>query len=248
MSTFRMPQSLILLLATLACCFYGAIAAADSNVNVIREKLSEAIPQLDITSVRKSEVPGMYEVSSTNNGTILATEDGQYLLTGDVLKLTPEGIANLSEEKRLTERSETLAAFGMDGIISYPATGSEKAEIAVFTDIDCPYCRKFHNEIPELNGLGITVHYYGFPRSGPDTPSFAKYVSVWCSDDQQSAMDAAKQGRNVDRQNCVNPVAEQYRLGQQVGVTGTPAIIMEGGQVIPGYRPARQIAEAIGVL
>jgi thiol:disulfide interchange protein DsbC len=61
-------------------------------------------------------------------------------------------------------------------------------------------------------------------------------------------MDAAKQGRNVDRQTCENPVAEQYQLGQQVGVTGTPAIVMESGQIIPGYRPAKQIAEALGVL
>lgn len=248
MPTFRMPQSLILLLATLACVFYGATAAADATEDAIMEKLSEAIPQLDITGVSKSEVPGMYEVSSSNNATILATEDGQYLLTGDVLKVTSQGIANLSEDKRLTERSETLADFGMDGIITYPAKGGEKAEVAVFTDIDCPYCRKFHNEVPELNDMGITVHYYGFPRSGPNTPSFAKYVSVWCSDDQQSAMDAAKQGKNVDRQNCENPIAEQYQLGQKVGVTGTPAIVVEGGQIIPGYRPAKQIAEALGVL
>jgi thiol:disulfide interchange protein DsbC len=248
MPTFRIHRSLTLLLAALACVSIATTATAGAIEDAIESKLSESIPQLDITGVSKSEVPGLYEVSSSNSGTILATEDGQYLLTGDVLKVTPQGVANLSEEKRLTERSDTLASFGMDGIISYPARGEQKAELAVFTDIDCPYCRKFHNEIPELNDMGITVHYYGFPRSGPDTPSFNKYVSVWCSDDQQSAMDAAKQGRNVDRQTCENPVAEQYQLGQQVGVTGTPAIVMESGQIIPGYRPAKQIAEALGVL
>lgn len=244
----KLPRSLSLLLATLACIFYGATASADATEDAIAAKLSEAIPRLDIIGVSESEVPGLYEISSSNGGNLLVTEDGQYLLTGDLLKVTPQGVANLSEEKRLTQRSETLAEFGMDGIITYPAKGDEKASIAVFTDIDCPYCRKFHGEVPALNDMGVTVHYYGFPRSGPDTPSFAKYVSVWCSDDQRSAMDAAKQGRSVDRQNCENPVAEQYRLGQQVGVTGTPAIVMESGRVIPGYRPARQIAEALEIL
>jgi thiol:disulfide interchange protein DsbC len=243
-----MPRSLATVLATLACLFYGAMANADAAEDTIRDRVSNAIPQLEITGVSKSEVPGLYELTSTNSEPVLVTEDGQYLLTGDVLKLTAQGVANLSEEKRLGQRTDTLDEFGMDGIITYAAEGESKAEVAVFTDIDCPYCRKFHNEVPELNELGITVHYYGFPRSGPNTPSFAKYVSVWCSDDQQSAMDAAKQGRSVDSQTCENPVAEQYQLGQQIGVTGTPAIVMENGRIIPGYRPARQIAEFLGVL
>jgi thiol:disulfide interchange protein DsbC len=248
MPRFHLPRLLTLFSAVLTVALYGAPVLAGEIEDAIAAKLTVAVPQLEITGVKESEVPGLYEVASSNSGTVLVTEDGQYLLTGDLLKITPQGIANLSEEKRLTERSDTLASFGMEGIITYAAKGDEKAEVAVFTDIDCPYCRKFHNEIPELNDMGITVHYYGFPRSGPNTPSFAKYVSVWCSDDQQSAMDDAKQGRNVDRQNCENPVAEQYQLGQQVGVTGTPAIVMESGRIIPGYRPAKQIAEVLGVL
>ncbi len=242
------PRLLTFFSAVLICALYGAPALADETADAIAAKLSAAVPQLDITGVTESEVPGLYEVASGNSGTVLVTEDGQYLLTGDLLKITPQGIANLSEEKRLTERADALEAFGMDGIISYPARGEEKASIAVFTDIDCPYCRKFHNEMSELNELGITVNYYGFPRSGPGTASFRKYVSVWCSDDQQSAMDTAKQGRNVDRKSCESPVLAQYRLGQQVGVTGTPAIILESGRIIPGYRPAEQIAEALGLL
>lgn len=245
---FKTSRLITLLLATLAFGLYGVSAAADETADAIATKLADAIPKLDITGVSKSEIPGLYEVSSTNGGNILATEDGQYLLTGDVLKVTSQGIANLSEEKRLTQRSETLDDFGMDGIISYPAEGEEKASIAVFTDIDCPYCRKFHNEMPELNELGITVHYYGFPRSGPGTPSFSKYVSVWCSDDQKSAMDAAKQGKSIDQKNCENPIRAQYQLGQQVGVTGTPAIVLENGTVVPGYRPAKQLAEVLGLL
>lgn len=234
-------------LAVLFFAFSSPSAIADATEDAIAAKLSDRIPQLDITGVTKSEVPGLYEVSSSNSGTILVTEDGQYLLTGDVLKVTPQGIANLSEEKRLTQRSETLDAFGKEGVITYPAKGEEKASLAVFTDIDCPYCRKFHNEVPDLNEMGVTVNYYGFPRSGLNTPSFVKYVSVWCSDDQRTAMDAAKQGRSIDRQTCRNPVAEQYQLGQQIGVTGTPAIVLETGRMVPGYRPAQQLAEVLGL-
>ncbi len=61
-------------------------------------------------------------------------------------------------------------------MIQYAAKGEQKAVIDVFTDIDCGYCRKLHGEMDELNELGITVNYYGFPRSGPGTESFRKYV------------------------------------------------------------------------
>ncbi len=247
MSLLKMLHCVTFSLAALFFAFPGPSAVAGTTEDTIAAKLSDAIPQLDVTGVSKSEVPGLYEVSSSNSGTILVTEDGQYLLTGDVLRVTPQGIANLSEEKRLIQRSETLDAFGKEGVITYPAKGEEKASLAVFTDIDCPYCRKFHNEVPQLNEMGVTVNYYGFPRSGPNTPSFAKYVSVWCSDDQTAAMDAAKQGRSIDRQTCKNPVAEQYQLGQQIGVTGTPAIVLENGRMVPGYRPAQQLAEVLGL-
>lgn len=248
MPTSYVPRLFALFSAALIFAFYGTGATAGETEDAIAAKLSAAVPQLDITGVTESEVSGLYEVTSSNSGTVLVTEDGEYLFAGDLFRITPQGVTNLSEDKRLIERADTLQAFGMDGVISYPARGEEKASIAVFTDIDCPYCRKFHDEMAELNELGITVHYFGFPRSGPGTSSFNKYVSVWCSDDQKSAMDAAKQGKDIDRKSCENPILAQYQLGQEVGVSGTPAIIMENGRVIPGYRPAEQLAEALGLL
>lgn len=87
-----------------------------------------------------------------------------------------------------------------------------------------------------------------FPVPGPNTPSFNKYVSVWCADDQKAAMDAAKAGRSVEKKSCDNPVLEQYQLGSQVGVTGTPAILLEDGSMVRGYLPARNLAEGLGIL
>ncbi|MBR9869794.1 MAG: DsbC family protein [Gammaproteobacteria bacterium] len=214
----------------------------------ITERLSQAVPGLRIMSVSKSEAPGLYEVQSSNGDTIYTTEDGVYLLTGDMLKITDNGIANVTEEARARVRQKQMAEFGDDGVISYPAKGQQKAVIDVFTDIDCPYCRKLHDEVPQLNEYGITVNYYAFPRSGPNTPSFRKYESVWCAEDQRDAMDTAKGGKSVPSKTCENPVAEQYQLGGKVGVTGTPAIVLEDGNMIRGYVPARNLAEGLGLL
>lgn len=223
------------------------VAAAETEDRIARQ-LMDAVPGLNVTSVRESEAAGLYEVQSNNGDTIYTTADGVYLLTGDLLKITDSGIANVSEASRAGQRKEQMAAFGGKGIISYPAKGEQKAVIDVFTDIDCPYCRKMHDEVPELNEYGITVNYYGFPRSGPGTPSFRKYESVWCADDQQAAMDAAKGGKSVAQKTCENPVEAQFRLGGQVGVTGTPAILLEDGNVVRGYVPARSLAEGLGIL
>jgi thiol:disulfide interchange protein DsbC len=213
----------------------------------ISERLSSAVPGLKISSVRESEAKGLYEVRSSNGDTIYTTSDGQYLLTGDLLRVTGKGIANVTEESRAGERRKTMESYGEDGLISYKAS-NEKAVIDVFTDIDCPYCRKLHDEVPQLNDYGITVNYYAYPRSGPGTPSFTKYTSVWCADDQKSAMDAAKSGKTIEATTCENPVLKQFELGQRVGVTGTPAIVLEDGSLVKGYMPARNLAEGLGLL
>lgn len=226
----------------------ASVVNAGETEDIIAKRLAEAVPGLTVVSVRESEAEGLYEVQSNNGDTIYTTQDGVYLLTGDLLKITGNGIANVTEEARAKTRKRQMADFGDEGLISYPAKGEQKAVVDVFTDIDCPYCRKLHDEIPELNSYGITVNYYAFPRSGPGTPSFRKYESVWCSEDQQGAMDAAKGGKSVSPKTCDNPVGAQYRLGGQVGVTGTPAIVLEDGNMVRGYVPARNLAEGLGLL
>lgn len=234
--------------AGLLASLFVATAAAGEVEDRIAERLADAVPGLKVSSVRESEAKGLYEVRSNNGETIYTTEDGQYLLTGDLLKITETGIANVTEQGRAGQRLAAMEDYGSEGLISYPASGEEKAVINVFTDIDCPYCRKLHAEVPQLNDYGITVNYYAFPRSGPGTPSFKKYISVWCAEDQQAAMDAAKSGKSVEPATCENPVLEQYRLGGRVGVTGTPAILLEDGNMVRGYVPADNLAKGLGLL
>lgn len=248
MFTKSVMKSCLLGLALALGLVTGQAAANTEVEDRIGQRLMEAIPKLKIEAVQMSEAQGLYEVHTTTGDVIYTTEDGQYLLTGDLLKVTSDGIANITEQARTSARKEALDAFGEEGVISYPAKGEQKAEVAVFTDIDCPYCRKFHDDVPRLNELGITVNYYGFPRSGPGTASFRKYESVWCADDQREAMDAAKQGRQVESSSCENPVREQFQLGNRIGVTGTPAIVLEDGNMVRGYVPAERLAEGLGLL
>lgn len=221
---------------------------AGESEDAIAAKLSQTLPALGAVTVKATAAPGLYEVVTPQGERVYTTEGGEFLLTGDMLQVTEGGMVNVTEAARSADRVELLASYGSEGVIRFPATGEQKAEISVFTDIDCPYCRKLHSEVPRLNELGITVNYYGFPRSGPGTPSFAKYEAVWCAEDQQAALTAAKQGQAIENQSCENPVKDQYQLGRAVGVTGTPAIVLEDGHMIRGYMPADELARGLGLL
>ena len=238
----------LLAVATVTHAEGTAEPATSDAEQVITERLTETVPGLRVDRVSESAVPGLYEVRTNNRDMIYATGDGEYIIAGELLQLTDNGIVNVTERARAGERADTMQNFGDEGVIRFKADGEEKAVVGVFTDIDCPYCRKLHDEMARINELGITVNYYAFPRSGPGTPSFRKYEAVWCSDDPQAAMNRAKAGEEVEAASCDNPVGEQYQLGQQVGVTGTPAIVLEDGSMIRGYVPADKLAEGLGLL
>ncbi|MDP5041588.1 MAG: thioredoxin fold domain-containing protein, partial [Paraglaciecola sp.] len=134
-----------------------------------------------------------------------------------------------------------------DSVIEYKAK-NEKYVVDVFTDITCGYCRKLHGEMDKYNDLGITVRYLAYPREGLRGQTYKNMVSVWCASDPQEAMDDAKNGQTVASKVCENKVAEQYAFGQQIGVNGTPNIILPDGSLIPGYQPPNLLEQALKAL
>ena len=121
-----------------------------------------------------------------------------------------------------------------------------KYTVTVFTDIDCTYCRRLHSEIDKYNALGIRVRYMFFPRSGPDTESWAKADAVWCSANRSDAFTRAKRGEEIKSTPCgKTPVEEDYEMGQDFGVRGTPAIVLANGDLVPGYLPPALLAKRL---
>ena len=129
-------------------------------------------------------------------------------------------------------------------LVFTPGAGKVKATVTVFTDIDCGYCRKLHQEVPELNRLGIAVRYLAYPRAGIDSDSYNKIVSAWCSNDPLGALTKAKRGEAIPTRKCDNPVARQYALGSEVGVTGTPTVqLFYGKELKKQWRGVQQRSE-----
>jgi thiol:disulfide interchange protein DsbC len=131
-------------------------------------------------------------------------------------------------------------------IVFKPASREVKHKITIFTDIDCGYCRQFHREIDKVTALGIEVHYLFYPRTGPDTESWAKADQVWCAADHNSALTRAKLGGEIpEAAACNTPIQAHWDLGRQIGVRGTPAIFSGTGELIGGYLPPATLAKVL---
>ena len=216
-------------------------AAPPANLP-IEPKLQQQLAELGLKprSVANSPVPGLLQVF-TDRGLFFASADGQYLIQGEVFDLNNK--VHVNEEVMKPMRQQGVKQMTASAI-EYKAK-DEKFVVTIFTDTDCGYCRKLHNEMPDYLNAGITVRYLAYPRGGENSQTFRTLESIWCSKDQQGAMDKAKAGGEVSVAKCGNDVAAQYQLGQSFGIAGTPALVLPDGTLIPGYQPAAALAAAL---
>ncbi|MDC9725202.1 MAG: bifunctional protein-disulfide isomerase/oxidoreductase DsbC [Gammaproteobacteria bacterium] len=217
------------------------IGLAQADNAEMKSKLEAMMPGITIDGLQPLDNTGLYE-AVINGEIIYFSEDARYVFQGDVTAL--ETRENITENKRVKLRQETLASLNEADMIVYEPKKTEHT-LTVFTDIDCGYCRKLHNQMDEYNDLGIRIRYMAFPRAGIDSESFEKAEDVWCSDDRQQAMTDAKNGKSVDSKSCDTPVKAQYQLGRRIGVTGTPALFLESGQMLPGYVPPKRLKKIL---
>jgi thiol:disulfide interchange protein DsbC len=214
----------------------------------IRERLTVPAMGLYVESVEASEMKGFYRVQFTDGPEVYATASGEYFIVGDIYNVGPSGVVNLGEQRRAADRRARLAKVAKEDQIVFPAEGETRAYISVFTDVSCFYCQKLHKEVPELNSLGIEVRYLAYPRQGIGSEGFRQLATAWCADDRQTTLTRMKNREQIDDAVCAgNPVAEQFELGQAVGVRGTPAIVTADGQLIPGYRTVDQLLGDLGL-
>ncbi len=230
----------IFLIVAVSFGLLSTVQAAD-DYDELRAALKMIIPDTEPDAISESGLKGIYEVSFGAE-VIYISGDARYLINGSLIDLkTGE---NLTEGKRAEGRLRLLESVDEKDMVIY-APENIKHTITVFTDIDCGYCRRMHSEMAELNNLGIAVRYLFFPRAGLNSKSYVKAVSVWCSDDPLQAMTDAKNGKAIPEKSCDNPVDEHMVLVRKFGITGTPTLVMEDGQVVPGYIPAQRLAATL---
>ena len=212
-----------------------------------REEIAAKLKGVEASDLTDSVLDGFYEVTVDSRVGYISV-DGRFLIEGEVYDL--ETSSNVTEASRAAARVDLLEDVDPAQMIVFsPTDRPVEHTITIFTDVDCGYCRQFHREIEQVLALGVEVHYLFYPRTGPDTESWSKAERVWCAADQQTALTNAKLGGPIPDLGCTdNPVAAQYDLGHQVGVTGTPSIYTAGGVHIGGYLPPDQLLAKLNQL
>lgn len=231
-------------LIVLFVCFALSPAHADDNANAeenIREVLGVLLPDEPVDRIRTTPFNDLYEVMMGPN-VIYISGDGRFVLKGDLLDMQER--INVTEQERTAARKHIFASLKPEEFIEFSPENPEHV-VYVFTDIDCAYCRRLHQDIPVLNQQGLSVRYLAFPRAGMGSNTANTMEAVWCSRDRRQALTDAKNGKRVNPNQCDSPVGKEYLLGQKIGVRGTPAIYTEDGEELTGYLPPAELISIV---
>ncbi|MFZ0107861.1 MAG: DsbC family protein [Thiobacillus sp.] len=212
-------------------------AAAQANESVIRKALTEQFPNANIASVKKTPYSGLFEVY-LDGQLIYVDAKAQYVFAGDVIDLKSR--ANLTQE-----RLNRLQAIDWNSLPLKDALktvkGKGERKLVVFSDVDCPYCRKFEVELAKVDN--ITVYTFLYPIEGLHPKAVQTSKQIWCAPDRNKAWDEYITRGTIPSNDgkCANPVDATIALGNKLKVSGTPTLVFANGVRVPGMVPAAQL-------
>jgi thiol:disulfide interchange protein DsbC len=212
-------------------------ATAQANEAVIRKALTQQFPGAQISSVTKTPYSGLFEVY-LDGQLIYIDAKGQYVFAGDVIDL--KNRANLTQA-----RLNQLQAIKWDslplGNALKTVKGKGERKLVVFSDVDCPYCRRFETELEKVDN--ITVYTFLYPIEGLHPKAVQASKQIWCAPDRNKAWDDYITRGSVPNNDgkCANPVDATIALGNKLKVSGTPTLFFANGQRVPGMVPAAQL-------
>ncbi len=216
--------------------------AAESAVDRLEKNLAEHVPGAVVSRIKETPISGVYEVI-VGSEIYYMDEGARYIINGDLIDLATK--TNFTEEAKTFNRKMKIAELGEENMVVYTPKVVDHT-ITVVTDVDCPYCRRLHSEMDEYMKGNVKVRYIFMPLKGQ--ADFDKTVSVWCADDRNLALDMAKAGDELENANCENPIESHLKIARELGVRGTPAIILEDGTMLPGYVPAKKLVSELNRL
>ena len=216
-----------------------SVFSADAGIEKLKKALAKNMPRIEITQISKSPVPGLYEVI-VGSQIVYMDQSARYMLDGDLVDLASR--VNYTERSKSKIRLTAIDALGEENMLVYTPEQVDHT-VTVVTDIDCPYCRRLHNEMSEYMANNVKVRYIFMPLKGKS--DFDTTVSVWCAKDKNNALDLAKSGAEIETLVCDNPIKKHLALAREIGIGGTPAIILETGEILPGYVPVAKLLKEL---
>ena len=212
-------------------------ATAQANESVIRKALTQQFPGATITSVQKTPYSGLFEVYFEGQ-LIYVDPQAKYVFSGDVIDLKSR--TNLTQERLNRLQAVKWDSLPLNNALK-TVKGNGARKLVVFSDVDCPYCRKFEAELAKVDN--ITVYTFLYPIEGLHPKAVQTSKQIWCAPDRNKAWDEYITRGTVPSNDgkCANPVDATIALGGKLKVGGTPTLVFANGVRVPGMVPAVQL-------
>ena len=204
----------------------------------LKAELKKHIPDASIDTVRKTAYGNLYEVVS--GGDIFYTDEkGSFILLGPIIDLKSR--ENITEARLRQVNAVKFGELDLRNAIKI-VRGNGSRKLAVFEDPNCGYCKRFERDLLGIND--VTVYVFLYPILSPD--SVEKSRAVWCAPDRAKAwLDMMTRETAVPAGNCKAPIEENLAFGREKKIQGTPTIIFESGERIPGAMPVAEIEKKL---
>ncbi len=222
----------------------AAATAFAQDHSAVEQRLAALLPEGTPVDILPSAIPGLVEIRSGMD-VVLMTADGKHLIRGEVLDL--DAGDDLIELGRRALRQPLIEALDPAGLISY-GERSLPHEVLVFTDTDCGYCRRLHQQLALYQEAGIRVSYAAYPRAGLGSSTHQDLVSIWCAEDPVAAMDQAQSGVSLPPKQCQTPIEAHVELGRALNIRGTPTMVLANGETINGFLMPEPLLERLSRL
>jgi thiol:disulfide interchange protein DsbC len=230
-------------LTVLAClALAGPARAAEVDpVTRIEAALKTAYPATSFRDIRPTPLPGIYEVTMGRNLAYVGS-DARHFLFGHLYDMREQ--RDLTADRLEAARRIDFASLPLaDAITSVRGDGARV--LAVFSDPDCPYCRKLEQELAKLDN--VSVHTFLYPLAELHPQARSRAIAVWCAPDRAAAWKALMlEGKAPPAAECAHPIDRNIELARRLGVEGTPALFDVRGRHLAGAAPARRIEDFLG--
>jgi thiol:disulfide interchange protein DsbC len=203
----------------------------------LAKKLAKQFPDYPVDSIRESGVDGIVEVLLGGRRFIYSDLAGKHIFNGHLFTLDPQEdmtALRLAEIERVDVKQFPLAdAFDV-------VHGNGKREVYIFSDPDCPFCKKLEQQLPQVKD--VTIHVFLFPLTAIHPHAYEHALGVWCSKDRQKTWsDKMLKGLDPAAAKCDNPIDRNLALGNKLHFDGTPTIVLADGHVHEGTVTAEEL-------
>ena len=228
---FKRPAVLFALMLSMA-------AQADDGAGNLEKRLKELYPATRIDHVQTSEIPAIYEVTMGKNSAYTDVT-GRYFVFGHLYDMKTQ--RNLTSERMDKQQRIDFAQLPLADAIKR-VHGKGERVLVVFSDPDCPYCKRLEPELDKLDN--VTVYTFPFPLQELHPGAPDKAIAVWCAPDRARAWDdLMKSGKVPANRQCDNPIQRNVQLAQRLGILGTPTLLTSDGRMLPGAASSERIEQ-----